>query len=143
MSIEQPMSPPRTEPNQRLSRRAALAGIAALPAAVPVTATAGLDPIFAAIERHRELSTHCDEAVSISAKLTEGPEFDAADAISAESRDAVVEYAEVLIRSEPATMAGITALIRYVASLGLWQLPDDEDWHQVFLGTLANALGRQ
>jgi hypothetical protein len=72
----------------------------------------------------------------------DGPEFDAADAISVERRDALAEYAAVLIRSEPATMAGITALIRYVASLGEWQVPTDEDWHQVFLSTLANALDK-
>jgi hypothetical protein len=91
------------------------------------------------IERHRELSVLCDEAVSISAKLEDGPEFDAADEISAGRSDALVEHAAVLIRSEPTTMTGTTALIRYVASLGEWQVPTDEDWHQVFLGTLANA----
>ena len=82
----------------------------------------------------------CDEAVSISAKLEDGPEFDAADEISAGRSDALVEHAAALIRSEPTTMAGTTALIRYVASFGEWQVPTDEDWHQVFLGTLANAL---
>jgi hypothetical protein len=137
------MSPSRTQPAERPSRRAALAGLAALPVVLPVAATAGPDPIFTVIERHRELSTHCDEAVSISAKLMDGPEFDAADEISAERRDALVEYAAVVIRSEPTTMAGIAALIRYVASLGEWQVPTDDDWHQVFLGTLANALDRR
>ena len=88
-----------------------------MPAALPVTATAGPEPIFTVIERHRELSVLCDEAVSISAKLEDSPEFDAADEISAG--------------------------IRYVASLGEWQVPTDEDWHQVFLSTLANALDRR
>ena len=68
-----------------------------MPAALPVTATAGPEPIFTVIERHRELSVLCDQAVSISAKLEDGPEFDAADEISAG--------------------------IRYVASLGEWQVP--------------------
>jgi hypothetical protein len=85
----------------------------------------------------------CDEAVSISAKLEDGPEFDAADEISAGRSDALVEHAAALIRSEPTTMAGTTALIRYVASFGEWQVPTDEDWHQVILGTLANALDRR
>jgi hypothetical protein len=105
---------------------------------------------------HSPVSPHCRTAfgpaavattsclqVQIRSKLLEGPEFDAADEISAERRDALAEYAAVLIGSAPTTMAGITALIRYVASLGEWQLPADEDWHQVFLGTLATALDRR
>ena len=143
MSTKRPIAPPRTEPTDWLSRRAALGGLAVLPAALPATVSAEPDPIFTVIERHRALSVHCDEAVSISAKLMDGPEFDAADEISAERRDDLAEYAAVLIPSAPTTMAGITALIRYVASLGEWQLPADEDWHQVFLGTLATALDRR
>jgi hypothetical protein len=131
-----------TEPAKRLSRRAAIASLAALPAALPAAATAGADPIFAMIERHRELSLHYDDAVSISAKLDEGPEFDAAEEVSEQRADAMVQHAAALIGTAPTTKAGAAALIRYIASLGEWEVPADEGWRQVFLGTLANALDR-
>jgi hypothetical protein len=139
---ERPMSTKLTEPAKRLSRRAAIASLAALPAALPAAATAGADPIFAMIERHRELSRHYDNAVSVSAKLEEGLEFDAAEEISNQRANALVQHAAMLIRSEPTTKAGATALIRYIASLGEWEVPADDGWRQVFLSTLANALDR-
>ncbi|WP_271553256.1 MULTISPECIES: hypothetical protein [unclassified Bradyrhizobium] len=59
------------------------------------------DTIFDVIERHRELSVQHAAAVSVSAKLGAGPEFDAADAISEERRLALEEYADVLTPSRP------------------------------------------
>jgi hypothetical protein len=69
-----------------------------LPTALPVAAATAPDPIFTVIERHRELSGQCSAAVSISAKLVDGPEFDAADQVSAERSDVLIEHAAVLIR---------------------------------------------
>ncbi|MCP3475535.1 hypothetical protein NLM33_35190 [Bradyrhizobium sp. CCGUVB1N3] len=91
-------------------------------------------------EHHRGLSAQHDAVVSISAKLVEGPEFDAADAISEKARLALEEYADVLIHSKPTTLMGVIALSRYVASLPAWLLSDEYDWHQPFLRTLADAL---
>ncbi|WP_354124585.1 hypothetical protein [Bradyrhizobium sp. LA6.10] len=99
-----------------------------------------MDPIFNVIERHRELSARYDAATSVSAKLSEGPEFDAADAVSGERSQALHRHAAVLIRSEPTTIAGVNVLIHYVAGLRQWEVPADDGWHQVLLGTLADAL---
>lgn len=81
-----------------------------------------------------------DAAVSVSAKLEEGTAFDVADEISGERCAALQEHAGVLVGSKPTTIAGVAALSRYVASLGAWQLPDDETWHRVLLRTLADAI---
>jgi hypothetical protein len=135
---------------ERLSRRVMLAGF--LLAALPAAAAAPADPVFVVIDRHRGLSAHFTEAVDVSAKLEDGSDFEAADAIASERNQALLDHAEVLIRSEPTTMAGALALTRYVASLEEWQMPADRreiseiaesltaDWHQAFLRTLADAL---
>jgi hypothetical protein len=129
-----------------------MAGLAVLPAALPAAAAAPADPVFVVIDRHRGLSAHFTEAVDISAKLEDGSDFEAADAIASERNQALLDHAEVLIRSEPKTMAGALALTRYVASLEEWQTPADRRetseieasqaaaWHQIFLRTLADAL---
>ena len=104
------------------------------------TAAADRDLIFVVIERHRELSTHYDAALSVSAKLDGGPGFDAADEISTQRNHALAEHADVLIRSAPTTIAGVIALTRYVGSLREWELPDDDAWYRVFLEVLADAI---
>ncbi|MGY4294612.1 hypothetical protein ACVWXN_002707 [Bradyrhizobium sp. i1.4.4] len=103
-------------------------------------AQASTDPIFAVIERHRELTAHYDAAVSVSAKLEEGAEFDAADEISGERSADLRDHANVLVQSKPTTIAGLIALSRYTASLREWQLPDDQGWHKIFLAALADAI---
>jgi hypothetical protein len=137
---------------QRLSRRHMLGALAVLPAALPAAAAAPADPIFAVIDRHRELSVHFTAAVDVSARLEDGPEFEAADAIADQRCRVLLDHADTLIRSQPTTMAGALALMRYVASLEEWQMPADRrenweiaenpnaDWHRVFLCTLADAL---
>ncbi|MEZ2145363.1 hypothetical protein AAE026_24195 [Bradyrhizobium sp. DN5] len=102
------------------------------------TAAADRDLIFVVIERHRELSAHYDAALSVSAKLDGGAEFDAADKISSQRNHVLAEHANVLIRSTPTTIAGVIALTRYVGSLREWELPDDDAW--VFLEGLADAI---
>jgi len=92
------------------------------------------------IERHRELLAHYDAALSVSAKLDSGPEFDAADEISCQRNRALAEHGNVLIRSTPTTIAGVIALTRYVGSLQEWDLPDDDAWYRTFLEGLADAI---
>ncbi|KRQ01834.1 hypothetical protein AOQ72_10480 [Bradyrhizobium yuanmingense] len=104
------------------------------------TAAADRDLIFVVIERHRELSAYYEAALSVSAKLDEGPEFDAADQISCQRNHALAEQANVLIRSTPTTIAGVIALTRYVGSLREWDLPDDDAWYRIFLEGLADAM---
>jgi hypothetical protein len=122
----------------------------ALAAAVNVTtlAAAEPDPIFAVIERHRDLSAHCSAAYAISGNLHAGPEFDAAEAVSTERHDLVIDQANALICAEPTTMAGVLAMMRYAAAWPDWQQPTDDwtlddasaDSHQVLLQTLAGAI---
>ncbi|WP_445222171.1 hypothetical protein ACKWRH_21155 [Bradyrhizobium sp. Pa8] len=97
-----------------------------------------LDSIFEVIEHYRGLSAQYDAAASMSAKLVEGGEFDAAEAISEERLLALDQYRDVLLQSKPTTLAGVIALSRYVASLPAWLLSDE--WHQPFLRMLADAL---
>ncbi|MCS3926240.1 hypothetical protein M2175_001271 [Bradyrhizobium elkanii] len=103
-------------------------------------AAADRDLIFVVIERHRELSAHYDAAASVSAKLEDGADFFAADEISGQRNLALTEHANALIRSRPATIAGVVALAKYVAGLREWELPDDDAWHRVFLEGLADAI---
>jgi hypothetical protein len=102
MTIERPMFPPRTEsvdsfsaqpaigqpesqtltsesrkPAKGLSRRAALAGLAVLPAAIPATAAASADPIYAAIGAHRKAA-----AASCAASAEVKRLYDLADKIA-------------------------------------------------------------
>ncbi|WP_407114790.1 hypothetical protein [Bradyrhizobium sp. LMG 9283] len=104
------------------------------------TVAADRDLIFVVIDRHRELSAHYDAALSVSAKLDGGFEFDAADEISSQRNHALAEHANVLIRSTPTTIAGVIALTRYVGNLREWELPDDDAWYRVFLEGLAGAI---
>jgi hypothetical protein len=127
-----------------------LGALAVLPAALPAAAGAAADPIFIMIERHRELSAHLDAAVSVAGKLLPGPDFDAADAICAERHDVLMDHGDRLICTEPATLAGVVALMRYMASVKDWEGPGNGEaweingvsvnWYQVVLSTLADAV---
>jgi hypothetical protein len=123
----------------------------AIAGALPVAALAnGPDPIFAAIERHRELSADYTAAVDISSKLEDGPKFESADAIAGDRCGDLLDHADALIHLEPTTVAGVIALMRYFASLEEWQTPRDSDefdgrppdWGKAFCTTVANALDR-
>jgi hypothetical protein len=146
-------TPPTNTPIDTKRRRfLSVAAGGAIAAAIPTTvaAAAAVDPIFAAIERHRELSADYTAAVDISSKLEDGPEFEAADAIAGDRCGDLLDHADALIHLEPTTMAGIIALMRYVASLEEWQTPQDSDefdgqppdWRKAFCTTVANALDR-
>jgi hypothetical protein len=119
----------------------ALVGLAAV--SVVWAAAAEPGPIFAAIERHRDLSKDYTAAADVSSKLEDGPEFEAADAIAGDRCQSLLNHASALIRLEPTTVAGAVSLTRYFAGLEEWQTPADHrdtDWHQTFLSTLASAL---
>jgi hypothetical protein len=117
---------------------------AAIAAAVPaaVATLLEIDPIFAMINRHRELSAHYDAAVAISGKLLDGPEFDAADALADEYCGPMLDCSNELVYAVPTTLAGIVALVRYVGSLEDWQQPREDftDWGQAFCNTIADAI---
>ena len=146
-------TPPTNAPTTRRSFLAVTATLAASSAVLAVAVPPALatnDPIFAMIERHRELSAHCSAAYDISGKLHAGPEYDAAEAVSTEKHGRLIDHTDALICCEPTTMVGVVAVMRYLATLSDWQEPSDADWisgdgasmdwHQAFLDTLANAI---
>jgi hypothetical protein len=97
----------------RLNRRAVLAGAAAVPAiSISGLATgAEPDPIFAAIEAHRSAWVHfADNPSKSKVHLT------AEDDAETERRlDALDDAACTLSAINPTTIAGVVALLRYVA----------------------------
>jgi hypothetical protein len=118
------------------SRRAILAGAASVPVlvALPAAALASTepDPVFAAIDAHREVllramaaARHCSNlAVRDQGKKA----ADAAqDFACAAEDDAQWELANVV----PTTFAGVLALLSYLNDLytGGIALPEDRDWY--------------
>jgi len=140
-----------------LSRRAILRGahsVAALAvaAAVPAVAFAAAepDPIFAAIEAHRKA-----QAAASAHDYTgyDGELKDEAKALwheFSELCDRACDTAEIVIKTEPTTVAGVAASLAYFAETGHEVLPDiviaDVEEHVRFGGGLiawaARALER-
>jgi hypothetical protein len=120
-----------------ISRRSALAGVASL--TVPSTALAAysatsiVDPIFAAIERHREAYMLRLTAGRIRGDTPDwGPDCDEAKLAVVEKEDdaayqANEDAAMALTTIRPTTIAGILALLEYVEffNAGGIFLPDD------------------
>ena len=89
----------------KTSRRAILAGAAVLPAlAIPAAAfsSPAVDPIFAAIEKHRKI----EAAFAASGKET----GDCSDELCDKSNDAYV----ALVKMTPTTLVGCAALLRHL-----------------------------
>jgi hypothetical protein len=148
------------------SRRAVLAGIAsaaALPiaAAVPTTANATVDPIYAAIERHRDLAKPYDAAWKVRAyckdfgTLTEAEQDrvrelnDATDAAHLPLEAAAMD----LFNTHPTTRTGIITALFYMRIQhrndgehmieGFLEDEDGEryiDWRDAWLETLIQAV---
>src|ERR1035437_79114 len=98
------------------TRRAILAGTAALPAlaiipARAVAAAGGVDPIFAAIEKHRQIEAAfvaaCNEHVE---KAREPAREDRVVKLGHRSSNALGE----LVAMTPTTVAGCAAVLRYL-----------------------------
>jgi len=97
------------------TRRAILAGAAMLPALAIIPATAvvagGVDPIFAAIERHRQIEAAyvaaCNEHVE---KAREPAREDRVVKLCHRSSNALGE----LVAMTPTTVAGCAAVLRYL-----------------------------
>ena len=105
------------------TRRAVLAGAAALPALAIIPATAvdaaGVDPIFAAIERQRRAEAAFagayDREEYRNAKHST-PATDALEARAGEFGDAANKLYVDLVTMTPASLAGCAALLRYLES---------------------------
>jgi hypothetical protein len=88
--------------HHQLNRRAVLAGAAAAAVPAPALALQEDDPVFAAIAA-RKATIAAEQAAVL---LTD----DDLDALA----DADAEALRVLLRTPPTTLAGVTALLRYV-----------------------------
>ncbi len=175
MTIERPMFPPRAEsvdsfspqpaigqPESQtltgesrkaakgLSRRAALAGFAMLPAAVPaLAAVAGIptpDPVFALIEAKQAADVaHLNSCnVLNEAERRYGVGSDEAEAAFIDGGPAchaAYEAACLLASTPPTTLAGILAVLRFVNEIedrGDW--PEDQGLERQRLVTTAQAI---
>ena len=118
------------------SRRAILAGAAALPAlAMPAIASATVDPIFALIEAHRVAFPRRLEAQRATGEipLLEDPDCGEADralhAADDEAFEADMNAAFALVTVPPTTMAGVLALIDYVDNFNRGKFKLNDDWY--------------
>jgi hypothetical protein len=106
------------------SRRAILAGAASLPAlALPAIATAvAADPIFAAIEAHRDLEQaffalcHREEAMEEAGVVLEPAPGDFRTLEMIATVNAGITARTVLATTAPTTLAGLVALLDFVVS---------------------------
>ena len=109
----------------KLSRRAALCGLATIASTPPPALGAGEpDPTFALIERHREAMKAFDAACSAQSQtwIDAGkPMTGDASVLKAEEHTNAISDIEEAIKDElfatvPTTLAGTLALVRYVTS---------------------------
>ena len=101
-----------------LNRRTILAaGTTTAMAAIPMASVGATtcDRVFAAIEKHRQalaafkLATHVQGALYCS-----DPKHDAAEKESNDASDVMDEVAIELLNTEPSSIAGVIALLRYI-----------------------------
>jgi hypothetical protein len=143
--------------------------VAAMPTAAPDSPACTIDPIYAAIERHRAAGAIWNAAVGVRADVPEGPEpmtdeqweeRDQLDYAECDARDALNKTGVALINAAPTTFAGIVTAIGYLQR----QMRDDgtfmpfdiefefDDgyagdggvvlaWIDTWLDTLADAVG--
>jgi hypothetical protein len=157
------LSTPPTNTSARHSRRSILGGIAAVIATV-APATAGLaepDPIFAAIERHRDLAKPYDAACKVRGRCRDfGTLTEEEKAHVLRLNDAVDEAglpleaaAMDLFNTQPTTCAGIIAALSYMRiqhrndgehMIQGWLEDEDGeryiDWRDAWLETLIQAV---
>jgi hypothetical protein len=156
-------STPPTNTSARHSRRSILGGIAAaIAAATPATAgVAEPDPIFAAIERHRDLAKPYDAAWKVRGRCRDfGTLTEEEEAHVLKLNDAVDEAhlpleaaAMDLFNTEPTTCAGIIAALFYMRiqhrndgeHMIQGRLEDEDgeryiDWRDAWLETLTQAV---
>jgi hypothetical protein len=91
------------------------------------------DPIFAAIERHRQA-----EAALLAFEYAE--EDDAALAEMDRLCDVTDAAAWALVETQPTTLAGCIAILKYVADEGDGERWPPEDWDSKLHATLSDAL---
>lgn len=132
-----------------LAQAAAAAGGLSLGLTLPLPPAAGTsaDPVYAAIDRYRQLSVDYTASVDRWAYLEPShPDSRALDEDNSRACDAVFDQRDVLFNLRPATVAGVAALLNYISELEEWQMPPGlGDGHgkenvQAMCASLAAAL---
>lgn len=113
----------------------------------------GADPIFAAIEAHREACINFSRCVGLESSLRSGdPAKPAAEIAVGESSDEKFDLALALLKIRPSTPAGAGALLGHVSAAEEPLLTCEEDWrfpdfdesgkpyHLTMMKHIANAL---
>ncbi len=160
MTIERPMFPPVDQARRRLLTIAA-AGATALTVAPARAAAPAADPIYAAIERHKDLAKTFDAVWKLRARCKDfGTLTEAEKARVRELNDAIdaaglpLEAAAMdLFNTAPTTHTGIIAALRYMRIQheddgehmiqGWFEDEDGErliDWRDAWLETLIEAV---
>ncbi|WP_079602840.1 hypothetical protein [Bradyrhizobium erythrophlei] len=152
---------PPVDQTRRRFLSAAAGGAAALSLSPSRAAAPAVDPIYAAIERHKAAAVVWDAAVDVWAKLPDGPEpmsterWIERERINDASRDAMDDAGVDLINTSPTTLAGIARALNYIREQMLQddgvympsslRLADDTDgeypvaWIDAFLDAIEQA----
>jgi len=96
-------------------------------AVVREIAPAEPDPIFAAIERHRQARSKLSDVVAAADLAFDDPQYDAMQKPLDKANRKEMALSWKLIEIEPTTAAGLTAIMQYVVEIGdtrRWQWPD-------------------
>jgi hypothetical protein len=160
MTIERPMFPP-VDPTRRHFLSVAAGSAAALSLSPARAVAPAVDPIYAAIERHRDLAKACDEAWNLRDKCKDfGTLTEAEKARVSKLNDAVDEAhlpleaaAMDLCNTHPTTRTGISTALFYMRiqhrnngkhMIRGWLEDEDGeryiDWRDAWLETLMQAV---
>jgi hypothetical protein len=121
-----------------IDRRGALGALAAVAAAGALSVSPALasngsaDPIIGAIEAHRKAEAIHAAAVGAADNLPDLPNQEELEAAVDGAQQATVDASFALLETEPATIAGLIALLNYSVlfanSGNLWPNPRDYEW---------------
>ena len=161
MTIER--LPPVDPTRRRLLTVAAGGAVAAAIPTVTLTAAPAVDPIYAAIERHKAAAIVWDAAVDVWANFADGPEpmpmerrieRERINDAWRDARDAMDDAAIDLINTSPNTLHGIARALNYIREQmaqedGVYMpsgltlkgsdYPEIIGWIDAFLDTIENA----
>jgi hypothetical protein len=102
----------------------------------PGSPAAPVDPIFAAIERHRAAWAPYEAALKRTGPFV-GPPPQALEDTKNAADDAEMAVSNELFATTPTTLAGLGALLRYAAEMDAGSVPDGPKDFQAFVTTLA------
>ncbi|MEH2519188.1 hypothetical protein V1279_004761 [Bradyrhizobium sp. AZCC 1610] len=123
MTIERPMFPPVDQARRHFLTVVASGTVAMIPTAVSATAPA-VDPIYAAIDAHRQAVAAHDAVTDVRAAFNDvnmndeqKAQLAVLEAAGADAWDQLDDAGCDLVNSKPTTLAGVAALCRYVEPL--------------------------